>query len=152
MILGEGLVFIISLFLGMWFIYRGYRKQIETAEEKRNFLLSITHELKSPLASLKIATETLTKRALNENQQKMLMDNSRHDIDRLQKLVENLLLAAKVESNYEPAFDTINLTQEIRHCIDQFKSKYPKTDITSSSLDQSIYIQSRPNRACVRDL
>lgn len=140
MILGEGLVFIISILLGMWFIYRGYRRQIETAEEKRNFLLSITHELKSPLASLKIASDTMANRTLNKDQQKLLMSNSQHDIDRLQKLVENILLAAKVDSNYEPVFNTINLTQEVLRSVDQFKAKYPKVTFDVPHMD-AIYIE-----------
>ena len=59
MIIGEGSVFFIVLIIGMWFMNRGFRKEVALARQQRNFLLSITHELKSPIASIKLALDTL---------------------------------------------------------------------------------------------
>ena len=43
MILGEAIVFVFSLVLAIWFINRGYNKEMNAAQQRRNFLLSITH-------------------------------------------------------------------------------------------------------------
>ena len=66
MIIGEGLVFGISLILGMGFINKAFTKEIENNERQKNFLLSITHELKSPLASVGLILETIKKRKLDK--------------------------------------------------------------------------------------
>ena len=54
--------------IGVWLINRGYNKEVNAAKQRRNFLLSITHELKSPLASIRLILETLRKRKLTQEQ------------------------------------------------------------------------------------
>src|SRR5687767_7674596 len=56
MIIGEGIVFFGLITLAAWRIRQSYRREIELARQQRNFLLSITHELKSPLASIRLGT------------------------------------------------------------------------------------------------
>ena len=51
MILGEAAVFGITLILGIFFINRAYVRELFAAEKQKNFLLSITHELKSLVVS-----------------------------------------------------------------------------------------------------
>lgn len=64
MILGEGLVFGFMLIIGLYLIQRLFNKEMEGIKSQKNFLLSITHELKSPIASVNLITETLQKREL----------------------------------------------------------------------------------------
>ena len=68
MILGEATFFVISLVIGVWLINRGYNKEVNAAQQRRNFLLSITHELKSPIASIRLVLETFMKRKLSPEQ------------------------------------------------------------------------------------
>ena len=68
MIMGEAVVFVITLVIGIWLINRSSNREIEAAEQRRNFLLSITHELKSPIASIRLVLETLLKRQLKPEQ------------------------------------------------------------------------------------
>src|SRR5688572_1894675 len=49
MITGEGTVFVILLSLGGFITYRSFRKEFALARQQKNFLLSVTHEFKSPL-------------------------------------------------------------------------------------------------------
>lgn len=98
MIMGEAIVLAFTLILGIWFINRGYQKQMETAKQGRNFLLSITHELKSPLASIKLILQTFGKRKLEQHQIEKFSKNALHETERLESLVNNLLLAARMET------------------------------------------------------
>jgi len=98
MILGEGLVFLILLFAGTLKIHSSLQKEILLNRQQRNFLLSITHELKSPLAGIKLSLETIKKRVLERDKQKLLVDNAMNDVNRLNGLVNNLLMAAKIEN------------------------------------------------------
>lgn len=61
MILGEGSVFILILLLGLYKIRRSIKKEFELSGRQSNFLLSITHELKTPIASSKLLLQTLLK-------------------------------------------------------------------------------------------
>lgn len=97
MILAEGSVFIALLVAGLFGVNRVFRKEIELAEQQRNFLLSITHELKSPLSTIKISLQTLLKRKLDQEKTDKLVNNSLADLDRLESLVDNILFAAKIE-------------------------------------------------------
>src|SRR3546814_17548737 len=63
-------------------------------------MLSVTHELKSPLASIKLYIQTILKRDLNREQQKQFLMNSLKDIERLDDLVENVLIATKLDNRY----------------------------------------------------
>ena len=95
MILGEGSVFIIILLIGLWRIYRIRQKELALATQQQNFLLSITHELKSPIASVQLILETIQKRQLSTEQLQKLSSNGLKDNDRLHKLVHDLLLDRK---------------------------------------------------------
>lgn len=98
MLYGEGIVFIGLISLGFWRIRKTFREEIAMTRQQNNFLLSITHELKSPLASLKLSMQTIQKRQLDAEHIKSMADMSMDDIERLELLVENILLASKIES------------------------------------------------------
>jgi K+-sensing histidine kinase KdpD len=98
MILGEGSIFIFLLGVGAYFIHASIKKEEKLKEQQQNFLMSVTHELKSPLAAIKLSIETIVKRDLDKEQQAKLLRNSLKDIERLDDLVENMLLATKIES------------------------------------------------------
>ncbi len=102
MILGEGGVFFVILFSGFLLTYRYFNKEIQVGNQQKNFLLAITHELKTPIASLKLYLQTLLKRNLNLSKQAEILNKSVKDADRLNALVENILLATKIDDNGLP--------------------------------------------------
>ncbi|MEY3423159.1 MAG: hypothetical protein RIR48_3489, partial [Bacteroidota bacterium] len=105
MILGEGLVFGISLIIGMWMIQKAYNKEIENTQKQKNFLLSITHELKTPITSISLISDTLMKRKLNPETQSQMLKSINEENKRLEVLVSNLLMTARLENNYIFNFD-----------------------------------------------
>ena len=54
MIAGEAFVFIIIISLGVVYVIRSFRKEFKLAQRQKNFSLSVTHELKTPIASTKL--------------------------------------------------------------------------------------------------
>ncbi len=98
MVMGEGSVFLFLLCVGAYFIHASIKKEDKLHERQQNFLLSVTHELKSPLAAIKLSLQTIVKRDLEKQMQLSLLNNSLKDIERLDDLVENMLLATKIES------------------------------------------------------
>ncbi|UEG54440.1 GHKL domain-containing protein [Mucilaginibacter daejeonensis] len=98
MILGEGSMFIIIIATGAILFHRSLNKERRLVHQKKNFLLSVTHELKSPLASIKLYLETIQKRSLTKQQVDDFVGKCLLDVDRLNDMVENMLLAAKIEN------------------------------------------------------
>jgi signal transduction histidine kinase len=140
MILGEAIVFVFILVIGVWFINQGYHKEIESAQQRRNFLLSITHELKSPIASIKLVLETFIKRELEQKHITKLSENALKETNRLNTLVNDLLLAAKVETTYEPHLEKINLAQFLDDIIDRLRQKHPDVQFDFRKTNNEIFL------------
>lgn len=71
---------------------RGYLIELQ-----RSFVSSVTHELRSPIASLQLALETLNSRELKPEMQKKLFTMSLADIERLRRLVEQILVSGRLD-------------------------------------------------------
>jgi len=99
MILGEGMMFGLVLLAGAFYMHKSLARERKLQEQKKNFLLSVTHELKSPLASIKLLLQTIQKRDLSKAQILDFIDKSLLDIERLDDMVENMLLASKIENS-----------------------------------------------------
>lgn len=118
MIISEGSVFLIILLVVTWKMDQSLRREYKLNQQQKNFLLSITHELRSPIASSKVALQTMVKRKdLPHDKRDLLLHNSLNDMERLQGLVENILLAAKIEDHTfrigNDACDLSEITQAI---------------------------------------
>ncbi len=130
MILGEVSVFVFSLIIGIWLINRGYHKEVIAAKQRRNFLLSITHELKSPIASIRLVLETLLKRELKREQFEKLSQTALNETDRLHMLVEDLLLSAKLETAYQPNLEPLDLSDLLQDLVFKMQAKYHNAHFT----------------------
>lgn len=130
MILGEGLVFGLSLIAGMWFIQRAHAREVKQSQKEKNFLLSITHELKTPIASIRLLTETLMKRSLPEDQALELKESILSESDRLSTLVNNLLLASRLEAGYAYYFEPVSIAELLNKVIVQLEGQFPDAKIS----------------------
>jgi signal transduction histidine kinase len=120
MVFGEGTVFLILLFVGFYQVRKSFMREVEVAKQQRNFLLSITHELNSPLASIKLYLQTLQRRKLSEEKTEQVLENALHDVERQQKLVSNILLAARVDdSSYQIVPEQVNISALVKRVCNQ---------------------------------
>lgn len=120
MIIGEGAVFLLLL---VWAIHRtriAFRREELLAERQKNFLLSVTHELRSPLASIGLQAETLIKRDLPKEKQSQILSNVLEDTERLNALIGNILLAARIDT---AAFTIQKSQRDLSHYIEQLAGK-----------------------------
>jgi two-component system sensor histidine kinase CiaH len=117
---GEGTVFLILVSLGVLKIYNTRKKENELARLQNNFLLSITHELKSPLASVKLQLQTLQKHNLEEALRNKLVQKALADNERLLRMIDNVLMASRAENeNNILRSEKINLFETLTKLIDQ---------------------------------
>ncbi|WDF56503.1 sensor histidine kinase [Mucilaginibacter sp. KACC 22063] len=137
MILGEGAVFIAVFLVGAYNLHKSINKERRLQEQKKNFLLSVTHELKSPLASIKLYMETIQKRKLNHEQIMDFTGKCLVDVDRLNDMVENMLLAAKIEnSSYTFPKEKFNISVLVDSVVNRLQIN--KCDFTQQLINAEI--------------
>ncbi|MFA9212726.1 MAG: sensor histidine kinase [Candidatus Methylacidiphilales bacterium] len=138
---GEGFVMIGLLIWGILWVYKTFEKSIALNQQQNNFLLAVTHELKTPIASVKLYLETLLKRDLDKEQQKSILQNSINDTNRLRTLVDNLLLSAQLETNhYEPLMAKVNLSQLLNKVVDSYAKPRNLEARLIKNIEQEVYI------------
>jgi K+-sensing histidine kinase KdpD len=130
MVVGEGSALFLGFMIILSLIQWGYRRDIAVGQQRRNFLLSITHELKSPLASMKLVLQTIVKRDLDKAQINKLCDAGQKEAERLTELVNNLLFSARLDSIYTPTREEINVAQLVDEIASRFQMRFPKALLT----------------------
>lgn len=130
MVVWEGLFLALTIMGAAYYLYVSLRKQISASEQQRNFLLSITHELKSPLSGIRLILETFQKRReLPEGMQEKLSTNALAETDRLTALVNDLLLSAKLENVYDINPEEIDLGDIIQEAAERVALKYKASKV-----------------------
>lgn len=105
MIIGEGFVFAGLLIFGIWRLNASLRKEAKLARQERNFMLSVTHELKTPVATLRLFLETFnTRKQLTEEKKTEILADALNETERLDHLIENILLSTRLELNVDQVY------------------------------------------------
>ncbi|MEY2647157.1 MAG: hypothetical protein RL158_1133 [Bacteroidota bacterium] len=124
--LGEGITFLFLFFLGAIYVYRSLVKQLRYSNQQQNFMMAVTHELKTPIAVTQLNIETLLKRELQTDQQKQLLNNSLRETQRLDALCNNILLAAQLDlADYQQNKQSIQLSEMVKAVIKSFEERFP---------------------------
>lgn len=128
--IGEGTTFLAIIFIGATFIYRIVRKRLKLSYQQKNFMMAVTHELKTPIAVAKLNLETLLKRKLDESQQQRLITNALQEANRLNDLCSNILVSAQLEGgSYKPHKTAIDLSALINDIARNFIHRFSNRDI-----------------------
>jgi two-component system, OmpR family, sensor histidine kinase CiaH len=124
--IAEGLTFLLLIMAGAIYIYRGFVKELKLANDQRNFMMAITHELKTPIAVAKLNLETLQKHKLAESQQKQILSNTLQETNRLDILCNNLLVSSQIEAGkYNFTKGEQHFSDIVNDCADEFIRRYP---------------------------
>lgn len=129
MIYGEGMVFGLALITGMILLYRSYKKEVHVQTSKSNFLMSITHELKTPITSIKLFLDTLSRKGNLSNDLSTINSQALDETKRLDNLVNKLLTANKLEADTEYQKELLNPFELISDRSKAFKLRYPDLEI-----------------------
>lgn len=144
MVIGEGSVFLVILALGVLMVRRSFRKEKELAIKQNTFLHSITHEFKSPVASMRLQLETLQKRSLTHEQQQKALANAIDDSERLDQLIEKTLIAARIDNGEIPIhLEFMNLSERLAEVIEQTRRSFPQRKVVFIKED-SVYLHIDP--------
>src|SRR6185295_10938010 len=142
MITGEGSVFLGILIVMTIMMNRSLRREVKLQQVQKNFLLSITHELRSPIASSKVAMQTLLKHSdLPKDKIETLLHNSISDMDRLHTRSENLLLAAKIEDHkFRIGRDACDLSEIVGEVVKKIQGTSGEQRQFDLSLEKEIMV------------
>src|SRR4026208_170349 len=95
--IAEGVTFLILILIGAFFVYRSVRKQFRVQQQQQNFMMAITHELKTPISVAMLNLETLQKYQLDAEKQKKLIRMTLQETSRLDTLINNILVSSQLE-------------------------------------------------------
>ena len=98
----EGALLLTLILAGVTVIFIYYVKQRRLNQMQRAFVSNITHELKSPVASIQLALETMALRDLSDERRREFVSMMLDDTERLATLVDRILGAARIEKR-QPA-------------------------------------------------
>lgn len=131
--IGEGGTFLIVILIGAVVVYTSFVRRIRLSRQQNNFMLSVTHELKSPIAAMKLNLQTLEKHQLEEDKRKQLLSRCIKEANRLNDLCNNMLFASQLEGRqYKPAREPIDLSTLVENIAEDYATRYPRkfeTDI-----------------------
>jgi two-component system sensor histidine kinase CiaH len=138
--IGEGITFLALILVGAVYVYRATRRQLKMSQQQQNFMMAITHELKTPIAVAQLNLETLQKRKLDEDKQQKLISNTLQEANRLNTLCNNILFASQLDAGaYHPNKEEINFTDLVEGCVDDCKNRFPQRVIIEN-ISESIYL------------
>ena len=93
-------------------------REIRRSEQHDAFIHAVTHELKTPLASIKLYLQTLRRRALPADTRREVIDTMLDDSDRLQRTIDQILLAGKTGDVRRVAHPAdVDVSEIVRECV-----------------------------------
>lgn len=138
---GEGGTFLILILVGAVFIYRSVRRQFLLHRQQQNFVMAVSHELKTPIAVSRLNLETMQKYQLDDEKRRKLLHMTLQENLRLDTLINNILISAQLEeSNFKVEKQEVNLSLLVQEMGAQFQQRYP-TRALDMHIQEGISVQ-----------
>jgi signal transduction histidine kinase len=116
----EGAFFLGVLIAAMAVVYQALRDEAELRRRQENFLAAVSHELKSPLASLQLSVETLSLRDPPAERRAELIRRLLGDLARLERMIANILDTSRVSAaEVRTAPERMVLAEEVAAVFDE---------------------------------
>ncbi len=144
-LLSVGTVFLVAVLVGVVAYLVISIKTINLNQRQSNFMDSVTHELKSPIASLKLYLQTLNRRQVTEEEGENFRRFMLEDVERLDHLINHLLDAARLDREaVDSEIEDVELAELLRRCAQSVCLRYrvPPEDV---ALDlHPCHVRARP--------
>ncbi len=133
MFLGEGLFFLALLIAGTTILTLAFRREREFKRARELFLAGATHELKTPLACIRLYTETLERTDLDDEARRRIHHSLVKDIERLEEMMEQILSVSRDEDGPSRRPETLDLADEANELLDAMRAFLDGNDATVTS-------------------
>ena len=125
--IAEGVTFLILIFVGAFFVYRSARRQFRVQQQQQNFMMAITHELKTPISVAMLNLETIQKYQLDPEKQKKLIRMTLQETSRLDTLINNILVSSQLEGGgYVFSKEELDFSSLFKDGVREAKTRYPE--------------------------
>src|SRR5450755_2355026 len=140
----EGLVFLLVIVAGAIFLRSAIMRQFRIQNQQQNFMMAITHELKTPISIAKLNMETLQKHTLDDSKKEKILKSSLQEINRLNILTGNILVSAQLEGgSYLFNKEELNFSQIVSDSSQDFVNRFPNRPWISS-LEPDLFVLGDP--------
>jgi signal transduction histidine kinase len=140
----EGLTFLLVILAGAIFLRNAIIRQFRIQRQQQNFMMAITHELKTPISIARLNIETLQKHQLDELKKEKILKSSLHEINRLNTLTENILVSAQLEAgSYLINKEDLHFSRIVSELYSDYASRFSNRP-WKQELDQGIHISGDP--------
>ncbi len=148
MFVAEGVFFSFLLLVGVMYMYRTLQTELAMEHRQSVFISATSHELKTPITSLRLYVDTLAERKLSPELQQEALATMRQDVSRLNDLIESLLHAqALMKERAKKPLQPTDLSDETRIVIDEIKSRFDlKKHPLNVDLDFGLFALADPER------
>lgn len=138
-VLVEGLFLLLIILVGVYVIFLYWKRQSKLYKQQKNSISQLTHELKSPLASIQLHLETIRLRKLPPDKLERFTDTMLSDVDRLNSLISNLLMVAKLEHRRrETHRQVIDFSAFVSEFMERKRSKLPEGGNINIEVEQGL--------------
>lgn len=145
LILGIGSFLFVVIIVGITLFIIFMSRQIILNQTQKNFIDSVTHELRTPITSLKLYVETLQRHQLEGERRDTFLRTMLQDVDYLDQLVSHLLEAAKVEYHPSKEPQEVALDPLIQEAIELIQRRYQLDPGCFNYAPSAISLQSDPD-------
>ena len=140
----EGLVFLFVILVGAIFLYSAIMRQIRIQQQQQNFMMAITHELKTPISIARLNIETLQKHNLDDAKKDKILKSSLQEINRLNTLTGNILVSAQLEGgSYLFNKEELDFSQVVNDCCEDFENRFPSRP-WNRNLEPGLFVSGDP--------
>lgn len=123
--IGEGSTFLALILIGAVFLYRSVRRQFRAQQQQQNFVMAITHELKTPISVSRLNLETMMKYRLEDEKREKLVQMTLQETLRLDSLINNILISSQLDGrSYQLSMEELNFSDLVQDVAHQFSNRY----------------------------
>ncbi len=123
----EGLAMLVVILVGVYVLFVYWNRQSNLYRKQRDIISQVTHELKSPLASIQLHLETIRLRRPAEDKLDAFVGTMLADTDRLHYLINNLLMAARLEKRRKSTDRRLtDLTMLLEEYVERERANLPQ--------------------------
>ena len=119
-----GMVLFLLLIAGLGLLVILLVREVRLNERQSNFVSAVTHELKTPVASLKLYLDTLELREVSEGRRLEFYRTMRQDIERLNATINNVLNAAMYTDRPVVDPQPLDFAKLVRRCIELTRTRH----------------------------
>jgi signal transduction histidine kinase len=125
-LLSVGAVFFACLLAGVILYLIWIIQNINLNRRQSNFIDAVTHELKTPIASLKLYLQTLNRRDVQGSQRQEFYATMMEDVDRLDRLINQLLDVARLQRDRQDldAKEWVSLRELVEECVSRLAKQH----------------------------